>query len=147
MPTGYPIASVPARQAAVAAGQGRLVVAAPVIVDHQSRAYFAVESAGQATIVVPAPGQAYALQVEIIDIYSDSTGAPTAGVYLNSPDPANELDYSANGGHDIAFENPPLYVPSDSQLLIVWSGLSSGAQCSARVQYSVLQYVPVSYGG
>lgn len=147
MPTGYTVPTVTARQAAGVAGQGRLVVAAPVIVDRQTRPFFANAIGGQAAVALGAPAQGYAFQVEILDLWSDSTDASTAGIFLDSAAPQNELDYSANAGHDIAFENPPLYVPSGSSLLVVWSGLSAGAQCTARIQYSVLRFVPVSYGG
>lgn len=149
MPTGYPTATVGPRQAlaAAAAGTGRLTVAAPVIVDRQTRPLTAVENTGQATIALAAPAQGYAFMVEIIDIWSDSTQATTASVYLSSPAPQNEVDYSSNAGHDIAYENPAIYVPSGQELLIVWSGLSAKANCTARIQYSVLQFLPVSYGG
>lgn len=146
MPTGYPTPTIGVRQAAQIAGAGRLVVAAPVIIDRQSRPFTAKESDGQAVVVLAPPQQSFAYQVELIDIWSDSTQASTAGVYLDQALPQNEVDYSANAGHDIAPEEPPIYVPSGSELLIVWSGLSAGANCTARIQWSVLRFVPVSYG-
>lgn len=149
MPTGYPVATAGPRQAvaAAAASPGRLTIGAPVIVDRQTRPLTATEEAGEATITLGAPPQGYAFEVEIIDIWSDSTQATTASVYLGSAAPQNEVDYSSNAGHDIAYETPAIYVPSGQQLLIVWSGLSAGANCTARIQYSLTRFVPVSYGG
>lgn len=144
MPTGYPKATVPPvfRGGLVAAADTAVVQ--ETTVDRQSVPLSGSEGKpqpGQAQLMLPRVPSGKGYRVEIIDIWSNSTSQPTASVYIDSAAPQNEVDYSANAGHDIAYEQPPIYVPSGSQLLIVFSGLSANALVTARIQYAVTQFV------
>jgi hypothetical protein len=121
---------------------------AQVIVDRQTIGLTGFEGAlvGQAIVSLPAPGVGYGFLVEVIDLNSNSTTPSTASVYIGAYLPQNEVDYSVSANHDIADENQPRYVPSGQVLSVLWSGLSAKAFVTARIQYSIIQFVPATLG-
>lgn len=151
MPTGV----TPATQRPPVAPIGAAPPAytAQIVVDRQSVALTGAEgdiAAGQAAVVLPPPAAGYAFLVERIDLWSASTQATTASVYVGSIiSPQNEMDFSSSANHDIADEHQPIYVPSEQPLTIVWSNMVAGsaAPVTARIQYTVIQFVRVNLPG
>jgi hypothetical protein len=94
---------------------------------------------GMAQVALPYPGPGTGFEVEIISLWSNSSQSSTAGVFLSAAGAqSDQIDYSFSANQDIANEDPPIFVPSGSQLSIIWSNLSSGANVKARVQYRVV---------
>lgn len=147
MPTGkaFPTAN---RLLAPPPGSGGLQVQTEVVIDHQSRGFAGQEGipqAGQAAVSLPAPQVGYGYRVELISVYTNSTNQTLADIYLGDPLPTNRVDHTDTGNEDIAFEQPPIFVPAGQILTVLWTGLSPGAVCNARLQWSIVQFVPVTY--
>lgn len=121
-----------------------------VVVDKQSVPLTGAEGdpqAGFAQLEINPPGSGQGYLVERIDLWSNSTGTPAASIYVGQPDTHNEMDFSTNAAHDIADERNPIYVPPGTPLVILFSGLSADAAVTARVQYSVVQFVSSRFPG
>lgn len=150
MPTGYAQTTrrAPSRPLGLAPQQ----YTAQIVIDRQTIGLVGQEgniAAGQAAVALnpPAGGQGYL--IERIDLWSASGVPTTASCYVGSASPQNEVDFSASANHDIADEHQPIFVPSEQTFSIIWSGLAAGggAEVTARVQYSVIQFVQVNLPG
>lgn len=145
MPTGasYPTGPAPA----YANTGGSLQVRTKVVVDQQTTGLTGQEAGnGTVTLTLPTVPSGQGFEIERVDLWSDSDTTPTVNLYIGTnPTPPNEIDYSLDGNHDLGDFHQPIYVPSGSTLTLLWSGLASLAHVTARVQYSVVQYVAVTY--
>ncbi|HET9690996.1 MAG TPA: hypothetical protein VFP61_07570 [Acidimicrobiales bacterium] len=148
MPSGRSIASYPPLLAAATPGGAPLRVLTEVTVDHQTRGFTAFEGTpqpGQALVALPQAPAGSAYLVELIALSSTSTNPSTADVFVGDMTAPGLADHSSSADEDIAFEQPPILVPGGQQLYILWYGLSPNAAASARVQWRVVQFVPVTY--
>ena len=123
---------------------------AMVVVDKQSVPLTGAEgdpAAGFAQLELNPPGSGQGYLVERIDVWSNSTSSSAVSAYVGQPDTHNEMDFTASGNHDISDERNPIYVPPGTPFVLLWSGLSAGAAVTARVQYSVVQFVSSKFPG
>lgn len=127
---------------AVNATQARPTARFGVQRDHQTRGFQVFEgtpNGGQAQVSLPIPQNDEHYLVEIITLTSTSTGTPTAGLYIGTAgDAQNLVDYTPNGALAVAYEIPAILVPPGQTFSVLWSGLSSGASCTARLQWRVM---------
>ena len=151
-PTGTPLGA-----SGVPSGPTR--VRTEVVTDRQTKSFNGQESSvaygpggnrkpgmpGLVVLALDTVPVGYGFKVERIDLSSDSTSGPAFNLYIDSIDPAHEVDFSLNGNHDLGDFNNPIYVPSGSSLLMVWTGLSAEANVYARAQWAVVQFVAVTY--
>ena len=143
-PTGLPVGTY-------GLPNGPTRVRTEVVTDRQSLGFQAKEgqpAAGQAIVKLPIVPTGSGYKVERLDLSSTSAPGSTVAIYLSAdvPQPAqDEVDYSLDGGHDIGDFNQPIYVPSGAVFTLLWSNLSPGSQVAARVQFSVVQFVAVTY--
>jgi hypothetical protein len=78
--------------------------------------------------------------VERVALSSNSTTASTASLQADG----QEMDFTpeATANHDIAEEQPPIWVASGAVFAVIWSGLTAPAGlpcvCTALVQYKVV---------
>lgn len=92
------------------------------------------DGTGRAEIVLPPVGSGGLLLLQRILVQTDSTGSPTVRMYVGSESPLNMVDGTPSGKLDVAEYTNPLILMAGEQLRIVWSGLSAGARCVARIQ-------------
>jgi len=142
MPTGLRSSTGAALRTASVATLSRPVTRTAVQRDHQSRGFAAYEGSpngGQALVALPLPQTDEHYLVEVITLSSTSSNATTAGLYVGVPgDPLNLVDYTPNGALAVAYEVPAILVPPGQAFSILWSGLSGGAVCTARVQWRIM---------
>lgn len=86
-------------------------------------------------------------RVERIAVSTTSTNATAAKVYAGSEDPANLVDQTQSGDGDISDQTNPIEIAGGSSLVVVWYGMSNGAQGTARFQYEAGRYQMANVGG
>lgn len=144
MPTGRSAPSV--RYPVPPAGATPVTYNGMLVVDKQSVALSNV--AGEPYVALAPPGSGQGYLIERVDLWSSA--APTsAGLYLGTVQPQNEIDFSNSPAHDSADQAQPIYVPPGVVFSIQWGGgaNSNAGSYTARVQYSVVQFVSMPFPG
>ena len=145
MPTGTPVPTGPKLGSAAVTG---VQVRTRVVTDRQTQSFPGVEgnpAAGQAEVRLPAVPSGYGFEIERLDLWSNSTVGSSCSLYIGAPSQQNEIDYSLDANHDLGDFAQPIYVPSGSYLTLLWETLSAGAKVNVRAQWSVVQFVAVTY--
>jgi hypothetical protein len=90
---------------------------------------------GVMTAVLPPAlsGGAYAVRRITVSVPAPSGYAGRAYVYVGDVRPENIVMGTNNGALDVALEDPPLFVPEQTQLSITWDAGANRAL--ARVEY------------
>ena len=128
-----------------------LQVRTKVVTDVQTRTFTAIEGVpapGAAGLSLPVVPSGYGFQIERLDLQCPSgLQTPVVQAFIGPPIAANEIDFSIEGLHDVGDFNQPIYVPSGSTFQLLWTGLAagSGVLVTARVQWSIVQFVAVTY--
>ncbi len=89
---------------------------------------------GVATVSLQPPAGANAFLVQIVHVNSNSSSPSAVSVQVDG----DEVDFTASGNLDVAFETPAIWVGSGSTFSVNWSNLSAGAQVVANLQYQVV---------
>ena len=91
---------------------------------------------GVADILLPPDTRTQAQLLERINIASTSTTlTPEVFVYIgDAAVDQNCVDYTPAGKRDVSVNNPAIYVPGTSSLLVRFTGCDVGAECTVRIQ-------------
>lgn len=140
MPTGRNIPSAPpgALAQAIAASQDAVGSLPPYTLLAQKRQRLTSQEGtsgtGVASVSLQPPAGSNAYLVGIIHVSSDSTTASAVSVQVDG----DEVDFTAAGNQDVAYEQPPIWVGAGSVISVNWSNLSTKAQVTASLQYQVV---------
>lgn len=93
---------------------------------------------GSVTVEYKAPAAGFAYLIDRISVYSNSSTTTACTIYCGNASPENVVDYTPAGNYDIADENSPIYIPAGSKVSVVWTGVSSTADCYVRLQYRIV---------
>lgn len=81
------------------------------------------------------------IQLESVKIFADSANLLTFVMYEGDVLPQNFIAGTDRGNLNEWVEDPPLETPE--KITGRWSGAVQGDPCHARVQYSIIEYVPI----
>lgn len=95
------------------------------------------DGVGQCVLTAPQVPQAQRWLVNYVTVTTTGNAAPTVNVFVDTAEPANLFDGTADGRAAIAPYVPPRVLEQGQTLLIVWVGATPGAACSARLEYDV----------
>ncbi|MCW2754665.1 MAG: hypothetical protein JWQ32_2076 [Marmoricola sp.] len=74
-----------------------------------------------------------------ITVSCNSAAVTTCTLYLDiASDPLHALDYTPSGNYDVADEAAAIQIPTNSSLIVQWTGATPGAVGNARAQLRVL---------
>lgn len=93
---------------------------------------------GIGTITYDPVPSGYEWHVERITVFNGGAAAPVVGIYHDSVDPVNLLDYTLAGNADVALELPPLVLFSGEQLVVQFTGCTALSVCTSVIQYIIM---------
>ena len=76
--------------------------------------------------------------LERINIASDSTLTPEVFVYVGSnTSDENFVDYTPAGKRDVSVNEPAIWVPGSTPILVRFTGCTVGARCTVHIQNQI----------
>lgn len=91
------------------------------------------DATGRAVVRLGAPPPDREWLIQRIVVQSASAAKSEARIYVGTEAAASLRDGTTAGNVDIN-DTAALYVPSSTDVLVVWSGATPGAECTAAVQ-------------
>lgn len=92
------------------------------------------DATGKATILLTAVKNGAIREIERIVLTTTSALATTCGIYEGAVEADDALrDYSTDANKDISVNNPPLRLPGNKPILVVFSGGTVGAKATVNL--------------
>lgn len=96
------------------------------------------DAGGNATATFPAVALGRQWLVERLVVSTSTGSASKARCYVDSADPKNLIDGTNAGDFDVNDAHHPMRIAAQAALVVVWTGATVGAVCTARAQVVVV---------